>query len=119
MNFHTLFCFLMVASAGAQASTEPDPHSYAEPDKVTVNALALDLAVDFDDAFLRGVHSLGGQELQRVKRHSDVAAKDLQKLQVGVGEGVRLGAFDVERADGFVVQLERHGERAFRARGAL
>ena len=46
MNFHTLFCFLMVASAGAQASTEPDPHSYAEPDKVTVNALALDLAVD-------------------------------------------------------------------------
>ena len=40
MNFHTLFCFLMVASAGAQASTEPDPHSYAEPDKVTVNALA-------------------------------------------------------------------------------
>lgn len=54
MNFHTLFCFLIVASAGAQASTEPDPHSYAEPDKVTVNALALDLAVDFDKRELAG-----------------------------------------------------------------
>lgn len=54
MNFNALFCFLMVASAGAQAGTESDPHSYAEPDKVTVNALALDLAVDFDKRELAG-----------------------------------------------------------------
>ena len=33
----------------------------------------------------------------------------------GVGEGVGLRAFDVERADHFVVQLEWNRERAFGA----
>ena len=38
--------------------------------------------------------------------------EDFEKLQVALGEGPRLGAFDVERADHFVVQDQRHGQRA-------
>ena len=36
------------------ARAETDPHSYAEPAKVTVSALALDLSVDFDRSELVG-----------------------------------------------------------------
>ncbi len=38
----------------ASAAAEHDPHSYAEPGKVTQTALALDLAVDFDRRELTG-----------------------------------------------------------------
>lgn len=54
MNLNSLLCFLVVASAGAQAKAESDPHSYAQPDKVTVSALQLELAVDFDKRELAG-----------------------------------------------------------------
>jgi leukotriene-A4 hydrolase len=42
----------LVASRGAVA--EADPHSYAQPDKVTVNALVLDLDVSFEKRELSG-----------------------------------------------------------------
>lgn len=40
------------------AHAEPDPHSYAEPDKVSVTALALELGVDFDKQELNGAATL-------------------------------------------------------------
>ncbi len=47
---------LGIAAVGAQA--EEDPHSYAEPATVAVNALTLDLAVDFTRQELAGMAEL-------------------------------------------------------------
>ena len=51
----------VLLAACTSANAEPDPHSYAEPDKVSVRALALDLALDFDKKQLSGSASLALQ----------------------------------------------------------
>ena len=47
----------LIALSG-RARAEADPHSYAEPAKVTVSALALDLSVDFERSELIGTADL-------------------------------------------------------------
>ena len=42
------------AQAPAEADRRSDEHSYAQPDKVRIGDLALDLAVDFADRQLEG-----------------------------------------------------------------
>ena len=73
-----------------------------------------------------GLHALGGrvgffghEQFQGVQRGGHVAAEDLQELQVALAEGPRLHAFHVEGADHFVVQQQRHGQRALRPADAF
>jgi leukotriene-A4 hydrolase len=55
----TLFIIaLLFGTSLSIAHAEPDPHSYAEPDKVSVTALALELGVDFDKQELTGAATL-------------------------------------------------------------
>ena len=69
-------------------------------------------AVDRLDALRAVVAFSATQQFQRVERHGHVAREDLEELHVAFAERPRLGAFDVERADDFVVQNQRHGQRA-------
>ena len=57
-------------------------------------------------------HLLHGQQLERVERDGHLAREEFEELQVVLVESARLGAFDVERSQDFVVQDQRHGERA-------
>ena len=45
---------VMTFAAARVACAETDPHSFAQPDKVTVNALVLDLDVSFEKHVLSG-----------------------------------------------------------------
>ncbi len=58
MKISLFFSGLLLAACAAAAHAETDPHSYAEPAKVSVTALALDLAVDFDKQEMRGTAEL-------------------------------------------------------------
>src|SRR5579875_555054 len=48
----------------------------------------------------------------------DFVTENLDELQVGLAKSVRLGAFDIERADDFVLKDQRHRQRATGARSA-
>ncbi len=56
-GFASCLVLLMVIGC-ASTGSRPDPHSFARPDKVTVEHLALDLAVDFDRRVLSGTAEL-------------------------------------------------------------
>jgi leukotriene-A4 hydrolase len=58
MKFTLFLSGLLLAACAAGAHAESDPHSYAEPAKVSVTALALDLAVDFDKQEILGTAEL-------------------------------------------------------------
>ncbi|MCB1578376.1 MAG: aminopeptidase, partial [Xanthomonadales bacterium] len=58
MKFSLFTSALLFGASLSIAHAEPDPHSYAEPDKVSVTALALELGVDFDKQELTGVATL-------------------------------------------------------------
>ena len=59
-------------------------------------------------------HLLHGQQLERVERDGHLPREEFEELQVVLVESTRLGAFDVERSQDFVVQDQRYGERAAR-----
>ncbi|MFT3790900.1 MAG: M1 family metallopeptidase [Rudaea sp.] len=56
--FPRLFAVAMSVSALSLAHAESDPHSYAQPDKVRVTALDLDLSVSFEKHALSGSATL-------------------------------------------------------------
>ena len=58
MKFSLFISALLFGASLSIAHAEPDPHSYAEPDKVSVTALALELGVDFDKQELTGAATL-------------------------------------------------------------
>ena len=58
MKFSLFISTLLFGASLSIAHAEPDPHSYAEPDKVSVTALALELGVDFDKQELTGAATL-------------------------------------------------------------
>ncbi|MCB1578163.1 MAG: aminopeptidase, partial [Xanthomonadales bacterium] len=58
MKFSLFISALLFGASLSIAHAEPDPHSYAEPDKVSVTALALELGVDFDKQELIGAATL-------------------------------------------------------------
>ena len=67
----------LLAACTASARAESDPHSYAEPEKVSVSALALDLAVDFDTKELSGSASLSLQWHDATARSLVLDTRDL------------------------------------------
>ncbi len=58
MKYACLLLAFALGFAAVDTQAEPDPHSYAEPAKVLVSALALDLAVDFERQELAGTAEL-------------------------------------------------------------
>jgi leukotriene A-4 hydrolase/aminopeptidase len=58
MKFSLFISALLLGTNLVIAHAEPDPHSYAEPDKVSVTALALELGVDFNKQELIGAATL-------------------------------------------------------------
>jgi len=90
----------LVAATGAIA--EPDPHSFAQPDKVTINALRLDLDVSFDK------HQLAGSAEFSLDWHDPAARElvlDTRDLTIEKVEredetgGWREAAFTLDKAD--------------------
>jgi leukotriene-A4 hydrolase len=63
-------CTLVTLGAARSVVAETDPHSFAQPDKVTVNALVLDLDVSFEK------HQLAGSAELMLDWH-DAAAREL------------------------------------------
>ena len=67
--------------------------------------------MDGFDAFGGRVGLFGHQQFQGIQGGGHVAAENFQELQVAFAERPRLHAFHVERADHFVMQQQRHGQR--------
>jgi aminopeptidase N len=68
-------CSALLLAVDAAAAA--DPHSYANPDKVSVSALALDLAVDFDKRQLAGSADLALDWHDRAARELVLDTRDL------------------------------------------
>jgi leukotriene A-4 hydrolase/aminopeptidase len=67
----------LFAACTASARAETDPHSYAEADKVSVSALALDLALDFEKKEMTGSASLSLQWHDAAARSLVLDTRDL------------------------------------------
>ncbi len=63
-----------------------------------------DCAVNGFDAGGGCAGLFGGQQLECVERHGDVAGENLQELQIAFAEGPRFGTFDIQRARHAIVQ---------------
>ncbi|MDZ4048410.1 MAG: aminopeptidase, partial [Pseudoxanthomonas sp.] len=72
------------AQAAAEADRRSDEHSYAQPDKVRIADLGLDLAVDFADRQLEGHATLG---LEWVDKDARELVLDTRDLAIGRIEG--------------------------------
>ncbi|HUS29576.1 MAG TPA: M1 family aminopeptidase/hydrolase, partial [Kofleriaceae bacterium] len=81
-------CTLVACRSAARAPV--DPHSFAEPDRVSVRALTLELTVDFDKKVLAGTAKL---ELRRVDRSAQLVLDDEGLVIEGVTDcaGKKLG----------------------------
>jgi leukotriene-A4 hydrolase len=66
-----IVCALVACRGGSRPPV--DPHSFAEPDRVVVRALTLDLAVDFGQKTLAGTAKL---ELKRIDRSAQLVLDD-------------------------------------------
>src|SRR5262249_36633511 len=77
-----------------------------------------DLAADGLDGLAGRAPLLGLQQFERMQSGGDLMAEDFGELQVGLTEGARPRAFDVEGADDFVLENQRYGQRTVSARGA-
>ena len=104
----------MTVAVARGAAAEADPHSFAQPDKVTINALVLDLDVSFDK------HELGGSVELMLDWH-DPAARELvldsrdlsiEKVQrEDESGGWRDVAFTLDKADPMLGSALRIGLR--------
>ena len=68
---------LMPAVAAAEDARRSDEHSYAEPDKVVIRDLGLDLEIDFKKKILRGSVDLALQWKERRYRRLVLDTRDL------------------------------------------
>ncbi len=97
MKANYLFVLSAICVTFGSARAEVDPHSYSEPSKVAVTAVALDLAVDFDQKAL-----VGSAELA-LKWHDQAATElvlDTRDLNIESIESVA--------ADGQARKLDYH-----------
>ena len=83
MRFIALFSLLLItaslmpAVAAAEDARRSDEHSYAEPDKVVIRDLGLDLEIDFKKKILRGSVDLALQWKERRYRRLVLDTRDL------------------------------------------
>jgi len=85
-----LLLALLIASLPAFGQDRrTDEHSYAQPDKVRIRDLALDLAVDFDKRQLAGTATLGLEWLDKNQRELVLDTRDLAIAAVEARSGTR------------------------------
>lgn len=77
--FSALCQLLLLLAVSGTALAEPadDPHSYAQPRQVTIKAMHLDLAADFDSRTLSGSVELALDWHQRQARELVLDTRDL------------------------------------------
>ena len=85
-----LLLALLIASVPAFGQDRrSDEHSYAQPDKVRIRDLALDLAVDFDKRQLSGSATLGLEWVDPAQRDLVLDTRDLAIAAVEARNGKR------------------------------
>lgn len=110
-----LLTIACLCACKAKATPPADPHSFAEPDRVSVKALTLDLTVDFPAKTLAGIARL---DLERTDRGAPLmldddglvieGVTDCQgtALEHHVGEKIAIGApLRIDLASGDCVEL--------------
>src|ERR1043165_1260150 len=88
VGFVVIACGLLACKSSPRVPV--DPHSFAEPDRVSVRALTLDLVVDFSTKTLEGTAKL---DLKRIDRSAQLVLDDEGLVISGVADcdGKRLG----------------------------
>ena len=71
-----------------------------------------DFGADIVGDLVAGADALDDHQIENIQGDGDITAEDFGELAVVLVEGGLLAAFDVEDADHFVVQRQRHGQAA-------
>ncbi|MCK9490257.1 MAG: M1 family metallopeptidase [Xanthomonadales bacterium] len=94
-----LFILLLAAPTIALAGNSADPHSYAQPDQVTIKAMHLDLDADFASQTLAGSVELALDWHQRSARELVLDSRDLSIERVELRRGQRWRPADYALAE--------------------